>query len=82
MCLMLVVGLPRADGATFIINNLDGPGEGFNDPTPATPVGGNPGTTLGQQRLNAFQRAAEIWGGALESDVPISIEAALDPAEL
>ena len=78
-CMMLLVGLPHADGATFIINNIDGPGEGFNDPTPASPVGGNPGTTLGQQRLNAFQRAAEIWGGAIESNVPISIEAAFDP---
>jgi len=76
---MLLVAVPRADGATFIINNMDGPGEGFNDPTPAAPVGGNPGATLGQQRLNAFQRAAEIWGGAIESDVPIIIEAALDP---
>ncbi len=27
------------------------PRKGFNDPTPAAPVGGNPGTTLGQQRL-------------------------------
>jgi hypothetical protein len=78
-CMMLLAGLPHADGATFIINNIDGPGEGFNDPTPASPVGGNPGTTLGQQRLNAFQRAAEIWGGAIESNVPISIEAAFDP---
>jgi hypothetical protein len=78
-CLMLLIGLPQAEGATFVINNLDGPGEGFNDPTPTSPVGGNPGTTLGQQRLNAFQRAAEIWGGSIESAVPISIEAALDP---
>ena len=37
-CLMFLVGLPRADGASFIINNVDGPGEGFNDPTPTSPV--------------------------------------------
>src|SRR5262249_60190992 len=29
--------------ATITIINNDGAGEGFNDPTPAAPVGGNPG---------------------------------------
>ena len=40
----------RAQAATIVVDNLDLPGEGFNDPTPAVPVGGNTGTTLGQQR--------------------------------
>ena len=40
--------------ATLVIVNGNAPGVGFNDPTPVAPVGGNPGTTLGQQRLNAF----------------------------
>jgi hypothetical protein len=62
----------------FIVND-DGPGEGFNDPTPVAPVGGNPGTTLGQQRLNAFQFAANIWGGILDSDVPIYVLSSFDP---
>ena len=44
-----------------IINN-NAAGVGFNDPTPAAPIGGNPGTTVGEQRLNAFRHAAEIWG--------------------
>ena len=30
--------------------NFDDPNEGYNDTTAATPVSGNPGTTLGQQR--------------------------------
>jgi len=72
---------PASLAANIVINNLDGPGEGFNDPTPTLPVGGNPGTTLGQQRLNVFQRAAEIWGGAIESAVPIVVDANLDPLE-
>jgi hypothetical protein len=59
--------------------NIDGPNEGFNDPTPATPVGGNPGTTVGQQRLIAFQFAADIWGATLESAVPIRVRASFDP---
>ncbi|HKY28014.1 MAG TPA: PA domain-containing protein, partial [Pyrinomonadaceae bacterium] len=66
-------------GATITIVNLDGPGEGFNDPTPAAPVGGNPGTTLGQQRLIAFQHAANIWGAELDSNVTIAIGASFDP---
>jgi hypothetical protein len=37
------------------------------------PVGGNPGTTVGQQALNVFQRAADLWGGKLQSKQPISI---------
>lgn len=67
------------NAATIIINNLDGPGEGFNDPTVVAPVGGNPGVTLGAQRLNAFQHAADIWGARLISNVPISIDAQMDP---
>jgi hypothetical protein len=38
-------------------------------------VGGNPGTTLGQQRLNAFQAAANKWGATLTSGVTIVIRA-------
>jgi hypothetical protein len=66
-------------GSTITIVNLDGAGEGFNDPTPAAPVGGNPGTTLGEQRLFAFQHAANIWGATLDSSVPIRIQAAFNP---
>src|SRR5262245_38144741 len=69
----LMVG--GAQAATLTIVNVDAPGVGFNDPTPASPVGGNPGTTVGAQRLNAVQHAADIWGGILDSDVPILIEA-------
>lgn len=71
------VGAARA--ATIVIVNQNAAGVGFNDPTPATPVGGNPGTTLGEQRLNAFQRAADIWGATLTSDVPIRIGASFVP---
>jgi hypothetical protein len=74
----LVSGTAAAD-ASIVIVNLDGPGEGFNDPTPATPVGGNKGRTLGAQRLNAFRHAAEIWGETLDSNVTIRIQAAFDP---
>ena len=61
--------------ATIIINNLNAAGIGFNDPTPMAPVGGNPGTTLGEQRLFAFTYAANIWGATLTSSQPIIINA-------
>lgn len=64
---------------TIVINNIDGAGEGFNDPTVAAPVGGNAGTTLGQQRLIAFQHAASIWGATLDSNQTIVIQAAFNP---
>ncbi|SEN87584.1 PA domain-containing protein [Duganella sp. CF517] len=59
--------------ATITIVNGDPAGVGFNDPTPATPVGGNSGTTVGAQRINAFQQAASIWGATLDSSVPIRV---------
>jgi hypothetical protein len=43
-----------AIAAQVIVVSGDPPGVGFNDPTPAVPVGGNPGTTVGQQALNVF----------------------------
>jgi hypothetical protein len=75
---MAANGTAAAD-ANIIIVNLDGPGEGFNDPTPASPVGGNKGKTLGAQRLIAFQHAAKIWGETLDSNVTIRIQAAFNP---
>jgi hypothetical protein len=65
--------------ATITIVNGNAPGVGFNDTTPALPVGGNNGTTLGQQRLIAFTYAADIWGGKLSSNVPIRIQASFTP---
>lgn len=62
-------------GATVVIINNDPAGTGLNDPAPRAPIAGNPGTTLGQQRLNVLQRAAEIWARNLDSDVPITIRA-------
>ncbi len=68
-----------ASAANFIINNVDAPGVGFNDPTPKAPVGGNNGTTLGEQRLNAMQFVADVWGAILDSDVDIVVQATFSP---
>ncbi|KQY52218.1 PA domain-containing protein [Lysobacter sp. Root494] len=71
--------LAASAGATIVINNINAAGVGFNDTTPAAPVGGNTGTTLGQQRLIAFSHAANIWGSTLDSAVPITINARFTP---
>jgi hypothetical protein len=63
-----------ARAANFVLNNVDVPGVGFNDPTPAAPVGGNAGTTVGQQRLIAYRKALEIWGKTLKSNATIVVQ--------
>ncbi len=79
LLLTLVVGLVGSSSAfgsvTISIQNGDAPLFGFNDPTPVAQVGGNNGTTLGQQRLNAFQFAANVWGATLSSGPPITVQA-------
>lgn len=81
LLLFVCVVLPTAafGTATITIVNVDGPGEGFNDPAPVKPVGKNTGRTLGQQRLIAFQFAADIWGTTIDSNVAIKIQASFDP---
>lgn len=61
--------------ATITITSRDAPGVGFNDPTPVLPVGGNPGLTLGEQRLNVYRYVADIWAANLDSTVPITVSA-------
>ena len=71
----LIVSSSAFGQATIIIENGDAAGVGFNDPTAVAPVGGNSGTTLGQQRLIAFQAAASIWGASISSTPTITIHA-------
>lgn len=72
---VLVFALASAQAATITIVNNNAAGVGFNDPTPRAPVGGNPGVTLGAQRLFVFQHAASIWGSILPSNVQILVRA-------
>ena len=77
--LLFALAPATSGAATITIVNNDGVGEGFNDPTPAAPIGGNPGVTLGAQRLYIFQYAASIWGGILPSNIPILVRAQFNP---
>jgi hypothetical protein len=65
-------------GANIGIVNDDDNGEGFNDPAARAPVGGNNGTTLGQQRLNVFEFAADLWEQVVQSNVDIHVSATFD----
>ncbi|MDT4952349.1 MAG: hypothetical protein QOJ02_487 [Acidobacteriota bacterium] len=83
LLLTMIVGIiasPSAFGAvTIVIRNVDQGAVGFNDTTPAAPVGGNSGTTLGQQRLKAFQLAADLWGATLPNGPTITVQASWAP---
>lgn len=74
-CALAVASIGSASAATIIPINMNAPGVGLNDPTPAAPVGNNPGTTVGEQRLIAYQFAADLWGAILESDEDIRVRA-------
>jgi hypothetical protein len=65
--------------ASIVINVLDAPGKGFNDPgaaNPASAAGGNAGATLGDQRFIAFAYAADKWADLLDSSQAIVVGAA------
>jgi len=47
----------------------------WDDSTPRSAVGGNTGTTLGQQRRNAINEAARILSQSYRSTVPVRVQA-------
>ena len=64
-----------AQAATINITSRDPAGVGFNDPTVVAPVGGNMGTTLGEQRMNVYKYVASVWEKALPADAVITVNA-------
>jgi hypothetical protein len=69
----------QGNAATFTLVNADDPGIGFNDPTPAAPVGLNTGKTVGEQRLIALNFVGETWAKALGGDDVIEVIASFAP---
>jgi hypothetical protein len=51
------------------------PVTGFSDATPVVAVGGNYHTTVGEQRLAIFERAAFIWSNLLDLNYDIKVTA-------
>lgn len=76
---MALFSATTARAADLVPVNFDDPGEGYNDTTPVAPVGGNPGTTRGEQRQIVAQFAADLWGAVLVSDQPVYIGAQFNP---
>jgi hypothetical protein len=70
---------PPAAGQILIDFYVSAPNTGFADPTPADPVGDNPGVTVGQQRIFVFLRAAQIWTEVLKPDQNIFVAAIFTP---
>ena len=76
---LAIAGMAGANAAEIIPVYFDDPDEGYNDTTPVAPVGGNPGTTLGEQRQIVAQFAADLWGAVLQSNQPIYVQANFTP---
>lgn len=74
-CLSAALFAGNALAATIVPVNADPVGQGLNDPTRLKPEGGNPGTSIGEQRRIAYQFAAELWGAVLQSDAEIRVQA-------
>ena len=81
LALLALAGLAAAPAAAgeVLLNFVDPPGVGFFDPSPRDRVGGNGGTTLGEQRRIVFQTAANIWEATLQPDVDVVVQASFAP---
>ncbi len=75
LCISLLAFLSNVvyASATFEVTLLDENNTGFNDSTPATPVGGNSGTTRGEQRQIALNYALDIISQTITGSVPIQL---------
>ena len=72
---LLASGAAPSRAGEIIVQFFAAPGTGFADPTPAAPVGGNPGLTLGQQRIFVFLQAAALWTEVLQPEQDIFVAA-------
>ena len=64
----------------FCLNNLDGVGLGFNSTAAAlVPATGNPGTTVGMQRINAYMEAFTIWAATLTTPETVWVQGTFTP---
>ncbi len=69
-----------AHSTNIMLINNDGANEGFNSNQPLfANQTGNSGATLGQQRLNVFQAAADYWESKIDSPVTIRVGINFDP---
>lgn len=81
VCLAALVLAPSVAHAASVVEivDLDGAGEGLNDPAPFTAAGGNSASTLGAARRRAVELAVAVFAESLESSVPIQVGVRFDP---
>ncbi len=82
--LALIIALALAGPAqsgVIDIEYIDSSGFGFSDNRSATPVPGNPATTLGAQRRNVMEAAADIWASRLDAVISVRVQANFDDLE-
>lgn len=77
--LLFFLMISSVQATTITIINNDGFNEGLNDPTPATPTGGNNGVTVGEQRMIVLQHAADFLETIFDSSVEIRVAAEFNP---
>ena len=70
---LTICGVTQA--ADLRLMNGDPAGVGLNDSTPAAPVGGNTGATIGAQRQAVYRYAMALWGSVLGSNAKVEIYA-------
>ncbi|PVZ69710.1 Ig-like domain-containing protein [Pelagibaculum spongiae] len=76
---LIVSWLLLFSGQLFAANIIISQGAGFTDSTAVSPVGGNSGTTIGQQRLKVFEKAAEMWASNLGVKIDVVVDARFEP---
>lgn len=73
--MLLLFNLPVVAATITIVPQHGNDGTGFYDATARAPAGGNPKTTVGEQRLFAARYVASLLGSRLQSNVEIRVSA-------
>jgi hypothetical protein len=82
--LIALLGLwssPKVGAVEAVLVNLDGAGKGLNDVAVAAPVGGNPGTTVGEQRQIVYRFALDMFAALLHGAEPLRVRASFAPLQ-
>ncbi len=78
--ILILCTAPQVHATNVVLVNSDSANEGFNsNEAPFPNQTGNTGSTLGQQRLNVFQAAADYWEQRINSTVTIRVQINFDP---
>jgi hypothetical protein len=76
--LALILAAAGTQAQVLEIKYADQDGFGFRDTRSATPVPGNPGTTLGAQRRAVLEAAVDIWASRLDAGTSLRVKVSFD----